>query len=348
MSKELVTVVPTNENYNNALSWSTSASFTSSELASVTHEEVMELKASVGDLWVMDEIDFTMIDNFVYDGFDYQRLFKNLILIQKKKKFLTSTMKDYISKALAIHQLMGNVSSKRFNSLSGPGKEIVNSTISALNIKLGKKTGLHAGDLTFPRLGALFPFPLSVIANKFPKDFASKYNTTSLPYYMKTSSFPSLIPAGQSYSQLLLKAYEAYSVDMTIALRGKDINTIDTNELLSISQAQSKYSALSHGSGVLDTNTRIRAMRALRVDNLETYQKLHLVANNFGVTNLPSYTEWNTMLVSSYATLRDDQNVALSPLPGKAFERPSGHVETPQEKAAREARAAGDSAPVHF
>jgi hypothetical protein len=285
----------------------------------------------------MDEIDFSMIENFVYDGFDYLVLFKTIILLQKKKGMTNAVLKDTISKALAIHQLMGNISQKRYNNLSGPGKEIVNTTITTLNIKIGKKQGLLRSDLTFPRLGALFPFPLSVIANKFPKDFASKYGTTALPPYMKTSSFPSLIPAGLPFSQLLLKAYEAYSVDMTVALRGKDINLIDANELLSVCKSQSHFTSLSHSSGVLDTATRIRAIRALRMDNQTTYTKLKQVADNFGATGLPSFAEWSSMLASSYASLQDTSGASLAPLPGQALD-PVPIIETPEERAAREAK----------
>lgn len=338
MSSSSVTVLPTNENYNNSLAWSTSAAPSFSEISSITSEEISSLKSAVGDLWVMKEIDFSMIEKFVYDGFDYEALFKALALIKRKRNFTDSVMQDLISKALAIHQLTGNVSTRRFTSMSGPGKEIVNTTISSLNIKVGKSSSLTRYDLTFPRLGALFPFPLSVIADRFPKDFASKYGTTGLPSYMKTSSFPSLIPAGHPYSTLLLKAYEAYSIDMTIALRGKDPLTIPADELTAIIKSQQRFIGLSHASGVLSPSLRIRAMRALRVDNSETYAKLKSVAENYGATGLPTATEWSQMFIASYATVLDSSGAPSLPLPGKALAPASERKESEEERLAREAR----------
>jgi hypothetical protein len=314
-----VTVVPTNEGYNNALAWSNAASLTFNDLATVSDSQVTEMMSHIGSLWAMSEIDFSMIEKFVYDGFDYRALQKTVAFIHKSKKLTYDQLKDVISKALAIHQLTGNMTDKRFKSLSGPGKEMVNTVNGILNIKMGKKQGLTRTELTYPRIGALFPFPLSVIANTFPKDFASKYNTTQLPNCMKTSSFPSLIPTSQPYTTLLRTAYTAYSIDMTVALSGKDYLTIKPEELTQIASRQQKFSDYSHNSGVLDHNERVRAMRALRMDNADTHARLVKVATSFGVTGMPSVIEWTQMFATSYAAIVDSTGIPLGPLPGVAL-----------------------------
>lgn len=334
MTSSTVSIIPTNENYNEALTWGSGASFSFSDLASVSDSDVSNLKALVGNLWDMREIDFSLIESFVYDGFDYNTLFKSLHLLKVRGKVADPVWKDTISKALAIHQLTGNITSKRYNSLAGPGKEMVNTTIKLLNIKIGKKSGLARSELTFPRMGALFPFQLSVIANKFPKDFASKYGTTELPSFMKTSSFPSLVPVATKYTDLLLTAYKAYSVDMTVALKGKDISTIKAEELTSIIESQSRFTKLSNDSGVLDNTMRIRAMRALRVDNEEVYNKLSKVASNFGFAAPLTFPEWTALLSSSYATIHDATGKALLPLPGRALE-PIGLSKKEEEERAK-------------
>jgi hypothetical protein len=318
----IVTILPTDESYSAPLAWSSATSLTFADLAKVNDQDVKALRKSLGGIWTMDEIDFTMIELFVYDGFDHKTLYRALAHIQKTKGLTLATMKDVVSKALAIHQLTGNITAKRFAAMKGPGKQMVNEVIQSLNIRVGKKSGLNRADFTFPRLGALFPFALSVIANKFPKDFASKYNTTNLPAYMKTSSFPSLIPTSVPYTQLLLIAYTCYSIDMTVALRGKDYSTIKPEELVSIIAAQENFARLSLNSGVMDQSERIKAMRALRVDSQETHEKLRSVAASFGMAAIPSWAEWNTALVSSYNTINGKDGRPLAALPGVALQAP--------------------------
>lgn len=267
----------------------------------------------------MSDVDFSMVEKFVYDGFDYRALQKALVLIAIQGKFSTDKMKDLISKALAIHQLCGNITEKRYKALGGVGKEMVNEVLKDLHIKINKRSGLSRGDITLPRLGALFPFALSVVANKFPRDYASKYNTTQLMSFMKTSSFPSLVPVGQKYTKMLIDAYTCYSVDMTVAITGKDYSNLKAEELVSIQEKQRRFVGLSHNSGVLTHETRVRAMRALRVESLSSYNSLKLVAESYGVVDVPSAAMWESYFVESYATVKKD-GVSLKPLGGVAFE----------------------------
>lgn len=319
MSKKSISLIPKNENYNEALTWSKASSFSFGDLEGVSEEHVNQLLSAVGGLWSMNEIDFSMVEKFVYDGFDYRALQKSLVLIAIQNKYNTDRMKDLISKALAIHQLCGNITEKRFKALGGVGKEMVNEVLKDLKIKMNKKSGLSRGDITLPRLGALFPFALSVVANRFPRDYASKYNTTQLMSFMKTSSFPSLVPVGQKYTKLLIDAYTCYSVDMTVAITGKDYSNLKSEELVSIQEKQRRFVSLSHNSGVLTHETRVRAMRALRVESLSSYNSLKLVAESYGVVDVPSAAMWESYFIESYATVKKD-GVPLKPLGGVAFE----------------------------
>jgi hypothetical protein len=318
---KVVTKIPRNESYNTALTWSSAATITFAELAEVKEADLTKFLKVIGPLWTMEEVDLEMIDKFLYDGFDYKTLQKSLAAIVLKSNMSPEDFKDNLSKALAIHHVTGNITSKRFASLKGPGKEIVNSVNTALNIRMGKKSGLSRADITYPRLGALFPFPLSVIGNKYPKDFASKYDTTQLPDYMKTSSFASLIPSSQPYTNLLKMAYLSYSVDMTVAISGKDYLSMKQEELDSILAKQRKFVEMSYNSGVVDQMSRVRAMRALRVDNEDTYKRLSTVAGNFGYKDYPSFSDWNKALVNSYAEYKDSAGAVLLPLAGAALEK---------------------------
>lgn len=316
-----VSIIPTNDAYSQVLTWSSSPSLTYSDLMEISDTSVDEMMKSIGPLWTMDDIDFSMIERFVYDGFDYKSLLKVIRKKMETGKWTVDQLKDNLSKALAIHQLTGNMTAKRYNSLGGPGKQMVNEVNAAFGIKMGKKSGLTRFDITYPRLGALFPFPLSAVANKFPKDFASKYSTTQLPSFMKTSSFPSLIPTSQPYTDVLMIAYTCYSIDMTVALSGKSYHSIKPEELAEIINRQENFARLSLNSGVVEHSVRIKAMRALRVDSQSTYDKLLLVNTAFGIKNLPAYPDWKSHFDASYASvISDTTKVPLQALAGNPFE----------------------------
>jgi hypothetical protein len=318
-------VIPSDATYNQTLKWTTSP-FSLKDILTVPESEVKQFRNIIGSLWLMGGVDQDLFGKFLYQGFNYMTLFRHIAKIRSKdpkNPVSDDAMKDIISKALAIHQLCGNVNERRYKGISPEGKQMVNEVNAFFGMKKNKRAAGPA-DFTYPRIGALFPFALSSIAHSHPLSFASRYDSSELPGFMRTSSFCSLIPSAWDYADLLISVYTCFSVDMTVAITARDYSKITVDELKIIVNTQKGYSTLSYNSGVVLNDERIRAFRWMRVDSQTNYEKIMHVARKFDPSStLPDHGTWKLSLTKLYNGLRDVSNMPLAEIGGEAFEAPS-------------------------
>nr|WEA82904.1 nucleocapsid-like protein ORF2b [Armillaria bunya-like virus 2] len=258
------------------------SSLKNSDVQSISENAVDEIRDVMGT-WTLSGFDWSGLEQLLYQGFDYKTLYKVLAVKKQKGGWNDEETRGYITVALAIHQMKGNLTEKNWKSLSPEAQELCNVVIGKLGIVKKHDSSSRRLDLTFPRIAALFPMQLSVIANRFPKDFASNYDSTFLDSFMKTTCYPSLIPAGKDFSVFLIYAYNCYATDQSIATKGLNYLSLDKAQKDAAFKEQFKFTNLSYNSGVVSQVKRVRAHRFFRADQKQVYDRLALVVKNSGI-----------------------------------------------------------------
>jgi len=226
--------------------------------------------------WAMLDFDFATLQSLLYQGFSAREVTRAVIASLKKNNVNDlEQQKVFIAVGVAIGHMVGKMSTKQYARLTPEGKDVYNNAKRVLNVMEGKPTKVH--DITWARLGAAFPLQLCIISNRFPKSFASKYDSGDLPGFMRNASFPSLVPASEDFTLLMLHVYNCYSTDQSIALEGKMITNLTSDQLTGYYEKQWVFTMMSHNSGDVTNNLRIRAMRFFRVDQEAFYNKISAV-----------------------------------------------------------------------
>jgi len=284
------------------------------DISGLDSTDVSNLTDSIMEMWSMEGFDWSGIDQLLYQGFDWETLMKVLVKRIANNKWSEEDTRGYIAAALAIHQLRGNVTAKNWSGVKAEGQDLIKKVIDAWGIVGSKKNNARM-DLTFPRFGALFPFQLSIIAMRYPKDFASAYGTTALHHFFKTSSFASLIPAQQDVTQMLITAYTCFAADQGVALKGGSYEKVEREERVRKYEEQKRFTLMSFTSTVVVHKNRIRAMRFFRMELEEVYKPVRDVVDACGVTGVTvEYPVWKKNFEDMYAI------IGKTPLPGRPCE----------------------------
>lgn len=185
-----------------------------------TVDDMMSLMKEVNP----DEQIFDMTE-FLFEGFDPEIIMKELLSICKKKKITKKTFKSDMSTLIAICCNRGPINSKIKNRTSPEGVTRMNELIAKYNLKTDiTSRDISRTDITPSRIVNVFPLATVDICHKsdYARDFSGPFNSMNIPQCMKNTCFSACIPSGKKSSELLLKVYMLYVMDLSVVTQGID------------------------------------------------------------------------------------------------------------------------------
>lgn len=203
--------------------------------------------ANVGDLAA----------KFMYQGFSAEEVMKHLLQIKDSKRISDTDFGNDIVTLVTIGAVMGNYNEKNKMKIAEDGRAFADATIQKYEITLGGAKGNRLS-VNIPRILATFPDITVRIVDKigFERNYGNQFNCNSLPPFMKTSVFPSLIPANleKTVRNVLLVLCNCYTAEQNMALRNLDDPVAAYN-------TQTKYTMLSHGSAYPTNEARLAQLK---------------------------------------------------------------------------------------
>jgi len=196
---------------------------------------------------------------FMYQGFSAEEVMKHLLAVKDAKNVNDVDFVSDIVALVTIGAVMGNYNEKNKMKIAEEGRMIADAVITKYNITLGGAKGNRLA-VNIPRVLATFPdITVRVVAKiGFERNYGNQFNCNSLPAFMKTSVFPSIIPTNldRNIKNILLILCNCYTAEQNMALRGLEDPVAAFN-------TQTKYTMLSHGS--------IFPSNAVRLAQLQEY-----------------------------------------------------------------------------
>lgn len=264
-----------------------------SNINAVNLTDVNNMIKNVVNEWLMESFDVDAVARlFGYDGFDPKEIYKSLIASMTEASLTEDELNEDIGMLLVLQHEKGNVNASNFKSLKPEGQHAVNLLFKRYHIYI-KASANRKRTVTLPRLAACFPLQMSIISFNNPKDYAGPYDSKELPHFMKTSSFPSLIPIGEKASSFLVASYNAYATDAHIALQKINYTSIDEAAKKRYYSDQLKFTDIGFQSSLMSTEGRRRAMTLLGMG--KHYKSIKQVFDRIGLDASASCTEveWN-------------------------------------------------------
>jgi len=195
------------------------------------------------------------IDLFAFDGFDPEVVYKHFIIVKTELKCKMVELKADLVTLLTIGHLKGNINQNNIKGLSKEAKHVFKNLVSrwALALKVEDKKL----DVTIPRIVLAFPREVTMIAKKHKKEYAGPFHSSQLPWYMKTSVFPSLVPAGINSHMHFLVAGTLYACDQSMALRKDKLVVMTSDQRMDLFSRQLAFTMTAFNSSVVPEEQRI-------------------------------------------------------------------------------------------
>lgn len=247
---------------------------TEEEINQVNPKDVEFIRTNfVPYLTATDEEVALVLNLLEFNGFDPKMMDRHCAAIMLKHDMDVNTTKQELLLLLGIHHQKGNITEKNISGFSPEGQTLVKELIAKWQVQ--SKVGERKKDaFTLPRIGAAYPYLLSVIAAVGNKDYAGFCDSSELPSCMKTSSFSSLIPQSCKVTQLLLDAYNSYATDQGVVLTKRDVIALKDEDKKKLYSEQYKYSKQGFDSTRVLSDNRKASMYKLSLGTAEVYQKL--------------------------------------------------------------------------
>jgi len=212
------------------------------------------------------------INLFAYDGFDPEVVYKHFIIMKAELKCKMVELKNDLLLLLTVGHMKGNINGSNIRGLNSGARFAFKKLVErwALALKVDDKKY----DITLPRIILAFPREVTYIAKRHTKNYAGPFHSSQLPWYIKTSVFPSLVPAGISTHLYFLVAATLYSCDQTLALRKDKTTAMTAEDRSALFNKQFGYTMIAFNSTVVSEEKRI----AFCKDVLEIYNDITKVS----------------------------------------------------------------------
>lgn len=225
------------------------------------HSFFLNLFASL-DVSDVDELSA----DFMYEGFSAEVVMEHLKRVKDEKNISDADFSKDIKLLVIIAAVMGNVNAKNREKISDSGKNKVTAILEKYGLSMGGAGGKRA-TINLPRVSATFPILTVTIVKsmKFERNYGNVFLCHSLPKFMKTSTFPGVIPQGlnSKVRDVLLIASTCYSSEQTIALKR---DTKKYEDVLAAYSEQVTYVNLSHNSPIPGEDERMKFIKTLTFD----------------------------------------------------------------------------------
>jgi hypothetical protein len=195
----------------------------------------LEFTDSVIDAELMrfEALDFSNLGNLIDSRYDFQGFqpkthLKTLLTKKREQKIEQDVFQADIVKMIAMFLKIGNPNP---NNLQKRTSE-VQGDIDALKLRYGlavSARGKPSSVVTVPRVAATFVILTMRIAERIGvRDYSGPFNSNQLPWFMKVSVFPAIIPHSfpPELKSMLLQGFLAFSLEQSMALSKKDADQL--------------------------------------------------------------------------------------------------------------------------
>jgi len=217
-----------------------------------------------------DVIDMT---DFLFEGFDPKAILESLLKIVKKKKIKTEDFKQDMSTIIAICCNRGPINKKVMARMKDEGKTRTIELISKYGIKIDVGVReLTRSDITPSRIVNVFPFSTMDICagSDWARQFVGHFNSTELPKCMLNTSFSACIPRGTSCTEILMRSYMLFSMDLADVTGGG----IDPDKYSSVYSSQLNFAQAAMNASLFKNDQKIKKLKEHHFNTRDMYQKL--------------------------------------------------------------------------
>lgn len=244
----------------------------------------------LSDMFAVDPME-EVIDmaDFLFEGFDPETILKELISIAKKKKVKKDDFKTDMSTIIAICCNRGPVNKKVMSRMKEEGKTRVMELVSKYSIKIDVSAQqLSRTDITPSRIVNVFPFlTIDVCARSdWARHFQGPFNSPELPKAMINTSFASCIPTGTAATEILLRAYMLFVMDLADVTS----NGIDPDEYSATYTRQLNFTKAAMNAKLFKNELRIKKLKEHNFNTKDVYNTFVRLVGAFSAIMSWTYT----------------------------------------------------------
>lgn len=220
------------------------------------NQEILNLVNSLGLTDIAD-----VAQQFLYQGFSPEMVLRHLAKIKKEKNISNVDFQRDIKTILAIGVVMGNFNDHNSGRIADEGKTIGEGLFTKYAMKKGS-IGNEKKAVTIPRMLATFPIVTTKIMIQIgPKSYNNHFYCSSLPNFMKSGVFPSLIPSELSapVKAVLMTISTCFTTEQSMVIS-------NLKDAVSTFELQKKFTVVSHQSTVPSEEERVAFFKELRFD----------------------------------------------------------------------------------
>lgn len=195
---------------------------------------------------------------FLYQGFSPELVLKHLAKIKESKGISSSQFSIDIKTLVTIGVVMGNYNEHNSARISDDGKIQGDALIAKYELKKGS-IGNEKKAVTIPRIVATFPiFAVKIMQVIGTKTYNNYFGCSSLPPFMRTGVFPSLIPStvDTAVRNILMLVCACFTTEQSMVISKQNAKTA--------METQKKFAIVSYQSSVPKDDERQRFFSTLR------------------------------------------------------------------------------------
>jgi len=234
-------------------------------LSAITDQQIETLQKTFAYKNKVENIDWSLVDVFGYEGFDPVYVYKHVLAVQASRNLTDADRDKDINYLLLLQVLRGNVSVANFKTFTSQGQQSINAMYNKWHLSLKITETEKKTAVTLPRISLAFPFQAALIAAKHGKAFVGPFGSSSLPKCFMTNSFASLIPIGLEITKMLIYAYNCHATDQSIALSKMNYRTMKGDELMAKFAEQLVFCDVAFQSTVIPGAYRLGMLKRLNV-----------------------------------------------------------------------------------